>query len=408
MSRYDNGDDRDRYDDRGGGGRGDKRGRDRRDDGYDDGYDDRRDDRGRGGDGYDDRRGGDDRDGGAIDRHDGDRGDEPPKPKKEKKEKKEKKKKRSASSQSAERSREREMKRREKQRQHASKNSGASGAQGGGAMAMGIPDPGAGGQRMFWDGFQWVPRADQPANPNDPNISRKMRRLYLGNLPYHTGITEDAFCKQLYETMQAKGMCNDPKTNPVLHIWFSRDKGANYGFCELATVEEADRCLQLDGIDVGGQAVSIKRPTDANAPPGSMPGMVPGQGVPSTQLALPPMQVQATTSIIRIEELLLVKKETTRQEYEDVVLDMNEGCGQHGKLKSVFVVRKEHADRNKELKAGDVFLQCASINDATKIMRAMGHRKYDGRQITMKNFEEYQWNRSIKPLMREKENMETM
>ena len=185
----------------------------------------------------------------------------------EKKAKKEKKKRRSASSESAERSREREKKRRKQQQQYVNKNRtpGAPGAPGGAAAAL--PDA-AGGQRMFWDGFQWVPRADTAVNPNDPNVSRKMRRLYLGNLPYHLGVTEDSYSKQMYETMKERGMCNDPNQNPVLHVWFARDKGANYGFCEIASIEETDRALQLDGMMVLGVPVSLKRPTDAVSPMG--------------------------------------------------------------------------------------------------------------------------------------------
>lgn len=34
---------------------------------------------------------------------------------------------------------------------------------------------------------------------------------------------------------------------------------------------------------------------------------------------------------------------------------------------------------NATLKPGDVFLLCQTTDDATNIMRAMGHRKYDGR-----------------------------
>merc|ERR1719498_264422 len=124
----------------------------------------------------------------------------------EKKDKKEKKKRRSASSESAERSREREKRRRKQQQQYVNKNRSATG--GAPAGTPGLAD--AGGQRMFWDGFQWVPRADTAVNPNDPNVSRKMRRLYLGNLPYHLGVTEDTFSKQLYDTMKERGMCNDP------------------------------------------------------------------------------------------------------------------------------------------------------------------------------------------------------
>mmetsp|Transcript_90028 Transcript_90028/g.155971 ORF Transcript_90028/g.155971 Transcript_90028/m.155971 type:complete len:335 (-) Transcript_90028:90-1094(-) len=327
---------------------------------------------------YDDRERGDrDRD---RDRRDGDRD-------------KKKKKRRSASSESAERSREREKRRRKQQQEYVNKN-----RQPGAPGAPGAPQ---GGQRMFWDGFQWVPRADTAVNPNDPNVSRKMRRLYLGNLPYHLGVTEDTFSKQLYDTMKERGMCNDPNQNPVLHVWFARDKGANYGFCEIASIEETDRALQLDGMMVLGVPVSIKRPNDGVSPMGMLNAMPPGMAMPQAggMLALPAMQVQATSSIIKIEELLKVDASTSKEDYDDVVEDMNEGCGAHGKIKSVIIIRKEHEANNAELKAGDVYLQCGGIDDATKIMRAMGHRKYDGRQIQMSSFQDDKWYSIVKPLM---------
>merc|ERR550537_1743324 len=147
-----------------------------------------------------------------------------------------------------------------------------------------------------------------------------------------------------------------------------------------------------------GVPVSIKRPNDAGTGMGMVGGMQPG-AAPGGMLALPAMQVQATSSIIRIEELLRVDASTTKEDYDDVVEDMNEGCGAHGKLKSVFIVRKEHAAQKPSLNAGDVYLQCLSIDDATKIMRAMGHRKYDGRQIQMTSYEDAQWFTTIKPLV---------
>jgi splicing factor U2AF subunit len=334
------------------------------------GDDDRYDDRG----GYDDRA---PRDDGAV------------------VERKPKKKKRARSSESASRSREREMMRRKKQQQYVAK-------QGTGQGTPGLAD--AGGQRMFWDGFQWVPRTEGVStnNPNDPNVNRKMRRLYLGNLPYHLGITEDSFSKQLYDTMKDRGMCNDPNQNPVLHVWFSRDKGANYGFCEISSIEECDRALQLDGMIVNGVPVSIKRPTDSGPGPGAVagvPGGAGGAGGSVGMLALPAMQVQATSSLIRIDELLKVHDGTTKDEYEDVVLDMKEGCGEHGRIRDACVVKKDMADPAKTLKAGDVFILCYSMEDATKIMRAMGHRKYDGRPITMKSWEDDKWKNVIKPML---------
>lgn len=254
---------------------------------------------------------------------------------------------------------------------------------------------------MFWDGFQWVPRAETNVNPNDPNVSRKLRRLYLGNLPYHLGVTEDSFSKQLYDTMKDKSLCNDPNQNPVLHVWFARDKGANYGFCEIASIEETERALQLDGMLVLGVPVSIKRPQDATSPMGMVGGMQPGMpgAAPGGMLALPMMQVQATTTVIQIEQILKVDSKTTKDDYDDVLEDMNEGCGAHGKLKHVFIVRPEHNQKKPDLQAGDVYLQCGNTEDATKIMRAMGHRKYDGRQIKMVSCAEDKFDTLVKPLI---------
>merc|ERR1719238_409300 len=307
---------------------------------------------------------------------------------------KEKKKKRSASSESAERSREREKRRRKQQQEHVNKNR-APGA------VPGVPAA-PGGQRMFWDGFQWVPRAETNVNPNDPNVSRKLRRLYLGNLPYHLGVTEDSFSKQLYDTMKERGMCNDPNQNPVLHVWFARDKGANYGFCEVASIEETDRALQLDGMMVLGVPVSIKRPSNAVGPVGMLGGVAMGmQGMaqPGGQLALPAVQIKATSPIIRIDEILKVDDKTTKDDYTDVVEDMREGCGAHGKLLGVLIIRPEHATTRPGLKPGDVYLQCQTTDDATKVMRAMGHRKYDGRQISMTSFDEGKFNSELKLMM---------
>jgi len=340
-------------------------------------------------------------------------------------EKKEKKKKRSRSSESAERSRERE-KRRRKQQHDLAKQSGKANAGPGGMAALGNAGAPGGapggmgggmpgvttGQQMFWDGFQWVPRAAGATGGNDVNATRKLRRLYLGNLPYHLGVTEDSFSTQLYNTMKAQGLCNDPEQNPVMHVWFAREKGANYGFVEMASVEETERALQLDGMMVCGVPVTIKRINDSTSPlaaianaaamrPG-MPGMPPAPGMPgSHMLALPQVLATATSKIIRSGEILKYDAKTAMEDFEDVVEDMNEGCGAHGKLGKAYIIRPD--DKLKlpgpDFNIGDVFMECASIEDATKIMRAMGHRKYDGRPIQMKSFEEDMYERSVKAVM---------
>eukprot|EP00913_Durusdinium_trenchii_P014097 g13231.t1 len=253
-----------------------------------------------------------------------------------------------ARSSAAAKSQRREKRRRKQQQQVVNKNRKA-------------------GEGMFWDGFQWVPRADTGIT-NDINASRKNRRLYLGNLPYHLGVTEDSFSKQLYETMRDRSMCNDPNQNP--------------------------RALQLDGMLVLGVPVSIKRPNDAVSPLGMIGGVPVGMQMPGQggMLALPSAQVSATSPIIRIDEILKVDEKTT----EDC--GVLQRCGAHGKLVMVAIVKPEHAKGNATLKPGDVYLQCATTDEATKVMRAMGHRKYDGRRISMTSYEESKFNTEIKPL----------
>merc|ERR1719265_3095533 len=153
-----------------------------------------------------------------------------------------------------------------------------------------------------------------------------------------------------------------------------------------------------------GVPISIKRPTDATSPAGSIQGMQPGMpggagGGGGGMLALPGMQVQATSIIIHIEEILKVDSKTSKDDFDDVKEDMQEGCGAHGRIGTVFIVKPEHVQRQPQVRAGDVYLKCGSVDDATKIIRAMGHRKYDGRQINMKSFSEDDYARIVKPLM---------
>merc|ERR1719443_960842 len=93
---------------------------------------------------------------------------------------KKKKKGRTPSQESADRSRDREKRRRKQQQQFVQKNRGPTGL---GHSSTGAPPPASTaqvpgtspvpqtGQQMFWDGFQWVPRAVGEAG-KDQNATR--------------------------------------------------------------------------------------------------------------------------------------------------------------------------------------------------------------------------------------------
>jgi hypothetical protein len=53
----------------------------------------------------------------------------------------------------------------------------------------------------------------QTALQSDPalmNSTRKLRRLYFGNLPLHLGLTESLFQELVWIEMKNRGICNDP------------------------------------------------------------------------------------------------------------------------------------------------------------------------------------------------------
>eukprot|EP01066_Platyproteum_vivax_P012196 Platyproteum_vivax@DN5541_c0_g1_i10.p1 len=92
------------------------------------------------------------------------------------------------------------------------------------------------------------------------NSTRKARRLYIGNIPIHMGVTETSFQEFIFKVMKDRGFCVDPDNNPVVCVWFAKDK--NYGFVEFATVDETERAMMLDGTPCMGVPLKISRPND--------------------------------------------------------------------------------------------------------------------------------------------------
>jgi len=289
-------------------------------------------------------------------------------------------KRRSRSEESAERSREREKRRRRQQNQYLNNHGKQKAAQ---LKAQNEGLDGGGPKTMFWDGFQWIPKAEGAAT-GDHTTTRKLRRLYLGNLPYHLGITEEMFQKTLRDAMIERGICADRDENPVLHVWFARDKGQNYGFVEIGTAEEAERVLSLDGLSCLGVPITIKRPNDF-------------VGVPTTAgagpLALTAPPPAMSSKIVVISGVLKNPDTCGSEEYKDVLEDMVEGCGAHGKIVKQMILSPQLQSKFPDFQAGQVFLEFATQEESENCARKMCHRKYDGNQIVLTSCSEGQWER---------------
>lgn len=248
--------------------------------------------------------------------------------------------------------------------------------------------------RLFWDGFQWVAKTGQAAMMNTDsatlNATRKLRRLYFGNLPTNAGLNENTFENIIWNEMRNRNFCNDPNVSPVLYVWFAKDKG-NYGFIEFATVEETERALTMDGMNCMGCQLRVSRPNDYSAP-----AMKPGN-VSLPTLPVTPLECY-TGTCMRVSEIVLPESIQTEIEYLDVLDDVREAFEKYGRIKSAAIVSNSHSDIPPDLKVGDVILEFVDHESLLACVQNMQNRKYEKRVIHMLPMSEEDYKEAIGPL----------
>jgi splicing factor U2AF 65 kDa subunit len=265
-----------------------------------------------------------------------------------------------------------------------------------GGQGMGID------QSMFWDGFQWIPRG-VGANSQEHNATRKNRRLYVANLPINLGLSEEMLGQQLFVHMRDKGFVSMEAPNPVLHVWFARDKGGSYGFVEFATLEDTEKALTLDGISVMGNAITIKRPSDYTLPiltpsilGGTLPSLIDVSSITSSD-------PKPTSRIVRMEKAMRATEDTESDEYLDVIQDMMEAVDKFKTVvNKVMIARTDILDpvtSRVVLSGGDVLLEFPDIDKAEKCFKATKGRKYDGRPVNLVCVDEQQWRNLLLPIL---------
>lgn len=89
----------------------------------------------------------------------------------------------------------------------------------------------------------------------------KSRRLYVGNIPYHVGITENGMV-QLFSALFVAGFrpLSPGEPLPVTSFWLHSD--GKFGFMELRGDQEAVDCMQFNGLILHGRPLRVNRPSD--------------------------------------------------------------------------------------------------------------------------------------------------
>lgn len=116
-----------------------------------------------------------------------------------------------------------------------------------------------------------VPYSSRPPPPMNSGIGggssgmpfgNKSRRLYVGNLPFNVGLTEQAlvqFFSAIY-IAAFRPQLNPQEALPCESVWLRSD--GNFGFIELRGDLEAVNMMQLNGIYLHGRPLRINRPSD--------------------------------------------------------------------------------------------------------------------------------------------------
>lgn len=250
--------------------------------------------------------------------------------------------------------------------------------------------------RLFWDGFQWVAKtaaatASAVGDPASMNNTRKLRRLYVGNLPLHLGLTESLFQDLLWLEMKKRGLCLNPNEQPVLCVWFAKDRGS-YGFIEFATVEETNRALQhLDGMLCMGVALRISRPNDYVGAAGSNTANATAQ----QQQALPPPPL---SPVVYFRAMLQESDLEPEDTWETMLEDVLDGCkAENRTIVSSAIIDPEKAEKC-PYDVGDVFVQFQTAEEASQCIQTMTGRRYLGRPVNPVPFELSAYEQFVKPL----------
>ena len=97
------------------------------------------------------------------------------------------------------------------------------------------------------------------------SLTRRARRLHIGNLPLNIGLTTDQLKQFLNVAMVAAKLHDEslPSTEPdgpVLDFMITGE--GKYGFAEFRTIAECTSCVALHNIELGGKQLRIERPRD--------------------------------------------------------------------------------------------------------------------------------------------------
>mmetsp|Transcript_20026 Transcript_20026/g.37414 ORF Transcript_20026/g.37414 Transcript_20026/m.37414 type:complete len:426 (+) Transcript_20026:574-1851(+) len=218
------------------------------------------------------------------------------------------------------------------------------------------------------------------------------RELFVGNTTPE--MTEQMLREFLGNAMEQVGL-NVMAGNPITACRVS----GKFAFIELRTPQEAANALNLNNIPFMGTQLRVGRPSKWNGPPDNhgnwedilakyMSGELqagntaPGQGAAAMHAAAAAASEPAPSRVVELQNMLSDDDLVNEEEYNDIMEDTREECGQYGQLVSVIIPRAGEPGATK------IFLEYSSNDDAAKAIKGLQGRTFDGRRVQASYFDE--------------------
>jgi len=212
------------------------------------------------------------------------------------------------------------------------------------------------------------------------------RELFVGNTTPE--MTERMLREFLGNAMEQVGL-NVMPGNPITSCRVS----GKFAFVELRSPEEAANALNLNNIPFMGAQLRVGRPSKWSGPPDShgnwedvlakyMSGeLQAGNTAPGQGAAAMNANVKATR-VVELKNMLTEEDLAVEEEYAELVEDTEQECRQYGQLLNVFIPKKGEPGATK------VFLEYAATDDASRAIKGLEGRTFDGIRVQATYFDE--------------------
>lgn len=217
------------------------------------------------------------------------------------------------------------------------------------------------------------------------------RELFVGNTTPE--MTESMLAEFLGNAMEQVGL-NIMAGNPINACRVS----GKFAFIEMRTPQEAANALNLNNIPFMGAQLRVGRPSKWTGPPDhhgnwedilakymsgelQIGNTAPGQAAPPPP---PPSAgaMQMATRVVELQNMLSDEDLVNEDEYNDILEDTREECGQFGQLIAVHIPKAGEAGATK------IYLEYSSNEDAAKAIAGLEGRTFDGRRVIAGYYDE--------------------